>query len=225
MLQALVMAEMSSMIPLAGGAFNWVAVLSPASYRKFLSYLTGWLTMISWQVFMADVVYVCSSVLQGLIIITHSEYTPQLWHATLMFYAILGLALFTNVYLGRVLPRIESLCLILYIISFFGIVIPLVYLGKVRTASEVFGTFQNLGGWDSLGLSFFVGWITSTSAFLGRSAKNPGAQKSLSTLVANCLQALMGRIILVRTQNSELNRAMLTTISGGNRQSVVCDTV
>ncbi|CAG8981069.1 hypothetical protein HYALB_00013253 [Hymenoscyphus albidus] len=166
-LQALVMAELSSMIPLAGGAFNWVAVLSPESNRKFLSYLTGWLTAISWQVYMADVVFVCSSVLQGLIILTHAEYVPKLWHATLMFYAILALGLFFNGYLGRFLPRVETICLIFYIIGFFGIIIPLTYLGKRRTAAEVFGTFQNLGGWNSMGLSFFVGWITSTSAFLG----------------------------------------------------------
>lgn len=155
------------MIPLAGGAFNWVAVLSPEWCRKFLSYLTGWLTVISWQVFMADVVFVCSSVLQGLVILTHPEYEPKLWHATLIFYAILALGLFFNGYLGRFLPRIESICLLFYIIGFFGIIIPLAYLGKRRTAREVFTTFQNLGGWDSMGLSFFIGWITSTSSFLG----------------------------------------------------------
>jgi choline transport protein len=176
------MAELASMIPLAGGAFNWVAVLSPNWCRKFLSYLTGWLTVISWQVFMADVVFVCSSVLQGLIILTHSEYEPQLWHATLIFYAILALGLFLNGYLGRFLPRIETICLLFYIIGFFGIIIPLAYLGKRRTAKEVFGTFQNLGGWHSMGLSFFVGWVTSTSSFLGTLIRSLGVLEYLANI-------------------------------------------
>jgi choline transport protein len=173
-LQALVMAEMASMIPLAGGAYNWVAVLSPEWCRKFLSYLVGWLTVISWQVFMAEVVFVCASVLQGLVILTHTEYVPELWHATLMFYAILALGMFLNGYLGRYLPRIETICLLFYILGFFGIIIPLTYLGKQRTASEVFGTFQNQGGWSSMGLSFFIGWVTSTASFLGMSTVYPG---------------------------------------------------
>ena len=39
--QALVMAEMGAMIPLAGGQYNWVSVLAPDAYSKYLSYLTG----------------------------------------------------------------------------------------------------------------------------------------------------------------------------------------
>ncbi|KAF7860341.1 hypothetical protein EAF04_008468 [Stromatinia cepivora] len=57
--------------------------------------------------------------------------------------------------------------LILYILGFIGVLIPLVYLSPHTSAEKVFTTFQNLGGWNSMGLSFFVGWITSVSSFVG----------------------------------------------------------
>ncbi|CAG8981811.1 hypothetical protein HYALB_00004754 [Hymenoscyphus albidus] len=167
MFQSLVMAEMASMIPLAGGPFNWVAILSPSWCRKFLSYLAGWLTVISWQAFVAEACYTCASLIQGIVIINYPSYEPKLWHATLMFYAIGLFGLFMNTVLGRLLPRTEALMLISYILGFFGVLIPMVYLSEHTTAERVFTVFQNLGGWDSMGLSFFVGWISSNSAFIG----------------------------------------------------------
>lgn len=167
LLQALVMAEMASMIPLAGGPFNWVAILSPPWCKKFLSYLAGWLTVICWQAFVAETCYTVASLIQGLLILNYPDYDPKLWQATLLFYAIALFGVFINTYLGRLLPRIEAMMLILYILGFIGVLIPIVYLSPHTPAEKVFTTFQNLGGWDSMGLSFFVGWITSVSSFVG----------------------------------------------------------
>ncbi|EDN92338.1 hypothetical protein SS1G_08201 [Sclerotinia sclerotiorum 1980 UF-70] len=167
MLQALVMAEMSSMIPLAGGPFNWVAILSPPWCKKFLSYLAGWLTVICWQAFVAETCYTVASLIQGLLILNYPDYDPKLWQATLLFYAIALFGAFINTYLGGLLPRIEAMMLIVYILGFIGVLIPLVYLSPHSSAEKVFTTFQNLGGWNSMGLSFFVGWITSVSSFVG----------------------------------------------------------
>ncbi|MCJ1391115.1 hypothetical protein MMC18_003977 [Xylographa bjoerkii] len=166
-LQALVMAEMASMIPIAGGPFNWVAVLSPPSYRKFLSYMTGWLSVMAYQSIVANTCYICGTLLQGLLILNYPNYTPENWQGTLLFIAVLSFALFVNTYLGRVLPGIESLTLIFYILGFLAVLIPLVYLAPHKSAEEVFTVFQNLGGWSTTGLSFFIGFITPMGSFLG----------------------------------------------------------
>jgi len=162
------MAEMASMIPIAGGPFNWVAVLAPSSSRKFLSYMTGWLSVVAWQMFVASTCYICGTLIQGLLVLNSPSYSYQRWHGTLLFFAVLSFGLFVNTYLGRILPRIESLMLILYVMGFFAVLIPLVYLAPHKSASEVFTTFQNLGGWNSMGLSFFVGFITAMGSFLGK---------------------------------------------------------
>ena len=77
-------------------------------------------------------------------------------------------AVFVNTYLGRLLPQIEVLMLVLYIMAFFAIMIPLVYLTPShRTAYQVFTEFQNVGGWSSTGLVVLVGLITNTGSLLG----------------------------------------------------------
>ena len=154
-------------IPLAGGPFNWVAILAPPSCKKFLSYMAGWFTIINWQTLVVGCAYGTASQIQGLVALTHPTYTPQLWQATLMSYGISLFAVFVVTYLGRQFPRIEAMLLVFYIMTFFGVMITLAYLAPHRTASEVFTVFQNLGGWPTQSLSFFVGWITSVGSFLG----------------------------------------------------------
>jgi choline transport protein len=167
-LQALVMAEMSSMIPIAGGPFNWVAILSPDYCRKFLSYLTGWLSVLAWQAVVANTCFICGTLIQGLIILNDEEYNPQRWHGTLLFWAVLAFGLIINTWLGRLLPRVESLMLFLYVFGFFAVLIPVVYLAPHKSAKEVFTTFQNLGEWNTMTLSFFVGFITTMGSFIGK---------------------------------------------------------
>ncbi|KAF2004153.1 amino acid transporter-like protein [Amniculicola lignicola CBS 123094] len=166
-LQALVMAEMASMIPIAGGPFNWVAILAPDYCRKFLSYLTGWLSVLAWQSIVANTCYICGTLIQGLLVLNYPSYHFQRWHGTLLFIAVLTFGLIVNTWLGRLLPRIESLTLLLYVMGFVAVLVTLVYLAPHKSASEVFTTFQNLGGWNSMGLSFFVGFITTMGSFLG----------------------------------------------------------
>ncbi|KAM0800484.1 amino acid transporter-like protein [Usnea florida] len=176
-LQALVMGEMASMIPLAGGPFNWVAILSPPWCKNFLSYLAGWLTVITWQALVAGVAYIAGTLVQGLLILNYPSYDYQRWHGTLLFYAVLAFALFVNTYLGRHLPQIESMMLLFHILGFFGILIPLVYLAPHQPANEVFTNFLNKGDWSTTALSFFVGLISATNSFPGLDAADHIAEE------------------------------------------------
>ena len=96
------------------------------------------------------------------------NYVPRLWHATLLLYGALAISIFTTTVVGTVLPRIESMLLVIYILGFFGVLVPLVYLGPHGNAREVFTTFLNHGGWSSQSLSFFVGIPGNAFAFLGQ---------------------------------------------------------
>lgn len=144
-----------------------MAVLSPLRSKKLLSYLAGWLTVITWQAFVAGTTIVTGTLVQGLLILNYPSYEYQRWHGTLLFYAILAFALLVNTYLGRLLPQIEPMMLFFHVMGFFGILITLIYLAPHQPAKEVFTTFLNLGGWDTTTLSFFVGLITAMSSFPG----------------------------------------------------------
>ena len=94
-------------------------------------------------------------------------YSPTRWQGTLLFYAILAIALFTNTYLARVLPKIEAFILLIHLLGFFCVLIPLVYLAPHGSASDVFQTFINGGEWPTDGLSFFIGTVAPMFAFVG----------------------------------------------------------
>ena len=161
-------ADTLTRIPLAGGPFNWVSILSPQWCRNFLSYLAGWLTVITWQAFMAATAYVTGTLVQGLIILNYPDYDFQRWHGTLLFYAALAFALFINTALSRVLPAIEILMLMFHLGGFLALLIPLIHLSPHQSGKEVFTHFLNLGGWSTQGLSFFVGVITVANSFPGK---------------------------------------------------------
>ena len=155
-----------------------MSILAPLWCRNFLSYIAGWLTFITWQAFLVATTYVSGTLVQGLLILNYPDYGYQRWHGTLFVYAVLAFSVFINTFMGRLLPKIESLMLLFHILGFFGLLIPLVYLSPHQSAHEVFTHFLNLGGWSSTALSFFVGLITVSGAF-------PGEIKRSGT--ANCL--------------------------------------
>ena len=129
--------------------------------------LKGWLTVAGWQACVASSAYVLALLVQGLIEVFNPKYKPHLWHATLLLYATLAVAIFATTVIGTTLPKLESILLVFYLLGFFGVLVPLVYLGPHGSAKDVFATFMNSGGWSSQGLSFFVGISGNAFAFLG----------------------------------------------------------
>ncbi|CAG8980474.1 hypothetical protein HYALB_00013595 [Hymenoscyphus albidus] len=164
------LSELVSMAPTSGGQYHWVSMLASPSSSKFLSYITGWLTVGGWQAGVASASYLTGTMIQGVIALTVTDYSPQGWHGTLLFWAVLFFAVFINTVVSGLLPKFEGLILILHILGFFGIMIPLVVLGKHSEPSYVFTSFNNDGGWPTQGLSFFVGLLGPAYGFLGADA-------------------------------------------------------
>ncbi|KAF7588880.1 hypothetical protein BBP40_005065 [Aspergillus hancockii] len=165
-----VLSELVSMAPTAGGQYHWCSMLAPQSVMKLSSYITGWLTVIGWQATYATAIYLNGTYIAAMISLTHSDYVPQAWHMTLYSYATALIGLAINCVGGKLLPRFEGTILILHILGFFAILIPLTYLAEHKSAKEVFTHFLNEGQWSSQGLSFFIGLIGPVFAFAGGDA-------------------------------------------------------
>ena len=128
----------------------------------------GWLTVIGWIAALTSVCFFVADLILGLVALSHPDYARELWHGTLMIWAVLLLCVFINVFVSGALPTIEVIVLVIHILGFFGILIPLVYLPATHhQAKEVFTTFNNLGGWKTTGLAFFVGLQGNALAFVG----------------------------------------------------------
>jgi len=160
------LSELVSMAPTSGGQYHWVSMLAPASSAKFLSYITGCLTVGGWQGSVASGGYLTGTMIQGLIVLTVPSYTPQGWQGTLLFWAVIFFAVFINAVVSSLLPKFEGLVLILHIAGFFAILVPLVILGPHDSSKDVFTTWLNGGGWPTQGVSFFVGLIGNVFAFV-----------------------------------------------------------
>ncbi|KAL8935475.1 MAG: hypothetical protein Q9216_005403 [Gyalolechia sp. 2 TL-2023] len=199
------MAELASMAPTSSGQYHWVALLAPPFCRKFLSYLTGWLTVAGWQAFVASACYLSGTLIQGLVILQHPGYNPKLWHGTFLFWAVAACAVLVNTVVSRALPKIESLILVLHVLGFFAVLIPLAYLPPHTSGTDVFGKFLNGGSWPSQGLSFFVGLIGNVFAFLGvdgaihmsEEIRNPSKIVPASMLCSVLLNGILGFGMLV----------------------------
>ncbi|KAF2279837.1 amino acid transporter [Westerdykella ornata] len=165
--QVLVMAEMASMVPLAGGEYNWVAVLAPQNLSNFLSYTVGWVTVIAWQAACASVTWINTLLILVVAGINYPQYNMQMWNAVLTFWALVVLSVFVNTYLGRAFPSIEAMVLILHIVGFFAILIVLLYLAPKNPSEAVFNSFFNGGGFSSTAQSVIIGSVTIMYSFNG----------------------------------------------------------
>ena len=129
--------------------------------------MTGWVTIIAWQASVASTTLLNAETIQALVALNNPQYEVHRWHGTLIFYAIMALALLVTTYLGRLFPKLEAVVLVLHVTGFFAILITLVYLSPKSDRSEVFQSFTNGGGFSADGLSFLIGSVSIMFTFNG----------------------------------------------------------
>ncbi|KAI0444454.1 putative GABA permease [Xylaria telfairii] len=163
------LSELVSMAPTSGGQYHWVSILAPSSCRKFLGYLTGWLTITGWQALVASGALVTGTMIQGIILLTHPEYAAVMknWHGTLLLWAVVIISYGINTAVGSLLAKFEGLVLVLHILGFFAVILPLTLLSPHGSAKDVFDTWANAGLWQTQGLSMSIGILGNVFAFLG----------------------------------------------------------
>lgn len=161
------LAEMASMAPTSGGQYHWVFMLAPPKYSVFLSWITGWSAILGWIANLTAGVWFTGTMIQGLLVLNYPSYVYERWHGTLILFAALLCCVIVNTLLGRIFPHIETFVLVLHIAGFFAILIPLVVLAPRGSPSSVFAQFTDIAGWDSNGLAWFIGLISSNLPFVG----------------------------------------------------------
>ncbi|KAF1849037.1 uncharacterized protein K460DRAFT_428463 [Cucurbitaria berberidis CBS 394.84] len=96
------------------------------------------------------------------------SYNPSRWHGTLMIFAIILAFLVFNTFLSKLFPHVETCILVLHITLFIVVLVVLTVMAPQKSSNaEVWTLFLNQGGYESKGLSFFVGLITPVFAFSG----------------------------------------------------------
>lgn len=161
------LAEMASMAPTAGGQYHWVSEFAPPEHQKLLSYISGWLSTISWQSIIAIDSYIVGVMIQGMIVLNNPKYVRTGWQGTLFIWAaVIGIALF-NVFAAKRLPLAEGIFVSVHVFAFFPVIIILWVFAPKQSAAEVFTVFTNSAGWPSTALAVMVGQVSTMFVVLG----------------------------------------------------------
>lgn len=143
---------------------------------------------------------------QGLILLKNPDANVvALWQTTLLIMIFLVAATAFNVFLARQLPLAEGIFLIVHIFGFFAFLIVLWIMSEHASASQVFGQFEDYGGWGNLGLSSLVGITTPLWCFLGPDAgahmseelKDASLVLPSAMMWASFLNAFFGLVMLI----------------------------
>ncbi|KAL5375139.1 hypothetical protein DPSP01_011452 [Paraphaeosphaeria sporulosa] len=164
------LAEMASMAPTSGGQYHWVSEFAPPSIQKFLSYMMGWMSVLSWQAGNAADCFITGTLIQALLQFNDKNYDPKRWHGTLFTWAMVLVLYVVNIWGHDFWPRIQNLLMIIHILAFFAVITVLWTLAPHNSAERVFTEFSNGGGWNSTGLSLMVGQISAIYSILGSDA-------------------------------------------------------
>jgi len=165
---ALSLSEAASMIPSAGGQYHFVAELSPRSISRPLSWGTGWLTMFGWQSVAASAPFLAGTMIQGLLVLNDPTYVYERWHGTLLYWAILALALVVNIWGMHILPQVENATMILHVGLFIVLLVAICVVSPTKnSASFVFSDFENETGWQSNGVAWCIGMLSSAYVMVG----------------------------------------------------------
>ena len=161
------MAELASMAPTSGGQYHWVSEIAPLKLQKQLSYAVGWLSALAWQVGMPAVAYIFAQQILALISVCNPTYMVQGWHGALMTIASATVAILVSVYVLQRLTFVEGLGVVVHTLGFVAFLAILWTLGPRADAYDTFFQFEDLNGWNSLGVASLVGIIGPVSTFIG----------------------------------------------------------
>lgn len=141
------MAEMASMAPTSGGQYHWVSEFAPTQFQKRLSYLTGWLSVLGYQIGVTITAFSAGLVIQGLIILNYTEtYVPERWHATVIAMGITLCIAVLNIFFAGQLPLVEGIVMVLHVGVWTAIVVVLWALGPRTSNANVWNSFVD-GDW------------------------------------------------------------------------------
>ncbi|KXL51023.1 MAG: hypothetical protein FE78DRAFT_66392 [Acidomyces sp. 'richmondensis'] len=166
------LAEMASMAPTAGGQYHWVSEFAPPSWQGALSYVVGWCCCLGWIAGVPSCCMQLAGVVQAMVELVYPNANiQQNWQLTMLVFVFVFLTVGFNVFFARHLPLAEGIILFLHVFAFFAFMLTLWILPVAHASpADVFTTFNDGGGWDSIGLSCLVGLTTPIWCFIGPDA-------------------------------------------------------
>ncbi|KAG7452001.1 amino acid transporter [Guyanagaster necrorhizus] len=215
---ALAMSELGSSAPTSGGLYYWTFKYSSPRYRKFFSWLIGYVNTIGYIAGVAGVDYSCAvAILTAATLGSNDTYSPT----TAQIYGVFCALLVSHALLAslatKVIARLQIFYVLLNIAVVFAIVIalPAVTPGELKNDTKyAFGHFENLSGYPD-GFAFFMSFLAplwtiggfDAPVHISEEAKNARTAVPFAIMSATVLGCILGfavNICLVLNMGTDL---------------------
>ncbi|KAH7026622.1 amino acid/polyamine transporter I [Microdochium trichocladiopsis] len=163
--QAACLAELASILPIAGAQYYWTYYLATPNTKMFVTWMQGWATWLGYVFFLATCLNSNTVLLHGVIQINNPEYEATGWRTCLIIIATLGLYTAINLWGFRSVPWIELVAGILNI-CFFIITVAALWMLSPRNGPEFFLTMSSASGYENSFVSWNVGMLTHLWTFI-----------------------------------------------------------
>ncbi|KXJ88201.1 amino acid permease [Microdochium bolleyi] len=164
--QAACLAELASIIPIAGAQYYWTYHFAPPKHRLFITWVQGWATWLGYVVMFCSALNANVIVVQAVIQITNPEYETTGWRTTLFVVFTLFLFTIINVWFFRIVPWFEMISGI-FNVCFFFITLASLWALSPRNGPEFFLTKSNNSGWDNDFVSWNLAMLSQIWCFIG----------------------------------------------------------
>ncbi|KAK3717364.1 hypothetical protein LTR37_005753 [Vermiconidia calcicola] len=155
-LNALSLAELSSMAPRPSGQYGWISLFAPKKVERQASFTVGWLQIIGWNVGTASICVLAAQMIEAMI---YLQNPMVFWHrglTGLLTVVVAGLAYCINVYAYPILAGLEIAMVFLFFFGFIAFFILAWTMGPLAARHEVWMNFQNPNLWPSNGVATMV---------------------------------------------------------------------
>ncbi|KAK1580725.1 LPXTG-domain-containing protein [Colletotrichum navitas] len=196
MAQALSMAELAAIQPIAGAQYHWTHFLAPEKHRRFITWMQGWVTWFAWVSALAGSAASEANIIIGLVSTNYPSYQFQPWHITMVIIAQLVACGLINMYAFRTIPWMELLAGVLHVALWLIFIVVLLTLAPRASTEFVFFERTVSSGWTNGFVSWNIGMLVPAWGFVGfdgvvhmaeevRRAKQAVPRAMLWTIVIN----------------------------------------
>ncbi|ORY68646.1 amino acid/polyamine transporter I [Pseudomassariella vexata] len=158
--------ELASIQPVAGAQYYWTHHFAPASSKRLLTWLQGWVTWTAYVSMMASGNNYNIAIIEGLISLNNPDYVVVGWRTTLISLSLLIFSTLLNIYAFRIVPWFELLACV-FNICLFLIVVVVFYAMAPRNSAEMFTMTNVSSGWDNYFVASHIGSLSNIWLFIG----------------------------------------------------------
>jgi amino acid transporter len=181
-----------------------VSEFAPPSSQNILSYISGWLSVLSWLAGAAGGAFLNGTLIQGIIAAYDPSYVFKRWHGTLFVFMICVIQFLINGVFVNQLPRLQKVMAFPHGLGWIPVIVVFWVLAPHASAKDVFLNWESMG-WQNMGLSVMVGQVTTiyflvasdSAAHLAEEVKSASKAVPRAMIWAFTVNALIGFIVLI----------------------------